>query len=201
MSWEIRVYNMQNVLQRTFVDGIDIATGVVGIEQVLTATVDSPFGNCREMQFIGRNDIVQAGATNIIQYLEDGIPVFWGPLIVYPSSYSKGAGPDSENTDALNVFVVAGGNFLVERSVVGPKVYDKNLPIDVADQILMMGQEFGHPALTWSSLHIPTCGINSNLLSSPHRNMKDVMNEFQKIVPNSHNGVDATGNVFFKVLS
>lgn len=201
MSWEIRVLDIQGNVLRTFIDGINPDTGEVGVEQILTATVDPPFGDCKELQFTGRNDVLQADARNIIQYLEDHNPVFWGPLIVYPSPATKGAGPNASNEDALNVFVVAGGSHLLERSVVGPKVYNQDLPLDVAVQARMMGEDYGHPALIWDANEMPLCGWTSNLLASPHRNLRDVYDEFLKIVPNSHYGVDGQGRVFFKVIT
>ena len=200
MSWTIRIYDMQRNLLSTYVNGVNIETGQIGIESILTATVEPPFGNCKEMQFIGRNDVLQVDARNIVQYLEDDVPVFWGPLIIYPSPLTRGAGPEDANADARNVFVVAGGMHLLTKSTVGPKIYNDE-QYDVAVQMRMIGEEFGHPALIWDEAEMPITEVNSSIAASPYRNLKDLFDDMSKSVPNSFYGVQAEGKVFIKILN
>ena len=194
MSWELRIHDALGVYQRSVTD----ETKPVSVEGAVSARVAPP-GGCVEMAFRGRNDLLQLGPRFIVQYIEDGVPLFWGPVTVLPPLDSPGAGPADAEGEDLERFVVEGGRKLVEGSVVGPKLFDE--PKDVSSIALTWCQLYAHPALTILPTNFPASGGLLNVAYAPEKALDVALNELAETVPGRGWWVDAVGAVHFKAVA
>lgn len=201
MSWQIKTFDLlSGSLYRTITDGVDEASSLPVIQEITSCTVE-PWGDCKELDFVARNDRLTAVAGMLIQYLEDGNPIFWGIVAIHPSIYSKGAGPADDNADALEQFTVLGGKVLLQKSIIGNKIYEGNTT-DIATQMYELGDLYGHPKLTFNPANFPATGVNTSILAAPQQDLATFYDSVIKQITSGTPvwGVDSSGNVFLEVL-
>ena len=194
MSWELRIHDALGVYQRSVTN----LTEPVSIEGAVSCKV-APGGGCLEMTFAGRNDLLLLGPRRVVQYLEDAVPLFWGPVTVCPPLDSPGAGPGDAEGEDLGRFVVEGGRKLLEGSVVGPKLFDE--PKDVSSIALTWCQLYAHPALTILPTNFPASGGLLNVAYAPEKSLDVALTELAETVPGRGWWVDAVGAVHFRAVA
>jgi hypothetical protein len=158
-------------------------------------------GNPQELRFRGVNASLGIEVGHIIQYLEDGVPLFWGPVEQCPELDSPGAGPDDENEDELNLFVALGGEKLLEDSVAKWGFLDKWLQ-GVTPTFSQVAYEmclrYKHPALKLTAGNFEAGGGDVKYAYKPFKDLKQAMNEFADAA-NYIYFVDPTGQIHFRL--
>jgi len=201
MSWQIKTFYLASgSLYRTITDGVDEASSLPVVQEITSCTVE-PWGDCKELDFVARNDRLTAVAGMPVQYLEDSNPIFWGVVAIHPSEYSKGAGPADDNADALEKFTILGGKMLLQKSIIGNKIYEEDTT-DIATQMYELGNLYGHPRLTFNQANFPATGINTSILAAPQQDLASFYDSVTQQITGGTPvwGVDATSAVFLKVL-
>lgn len=194
MPWELRLHDTLG----TFIKSVTSSTTPLQVIGGFDALV-APSGDCQELTFGGRNDLLHIPSRGIVQYLQNGIPIFWGPTILSPALDSPGAGPADPEPDNLERFVVAGGAQLVRDSLVGPLLIEEEL--DVAQVAYRFCLQYAHPALIVNQANFPKTNNTSNLYGYPYAQLDYVLEQLAKSVPGCVWGVNAQGAVFMKVMT
>lgn len=196
MSWTLRVYDPLNTtLKATVVDGV--LSGVAAIAGAPTANVQ-PYDDevdCLSMTFTGRNDRLQIGPLDIVQYLIDSNEVFWGPVVVLPVADSPGAGPADQQPGDLRNFEAAGGKWLLERTYLRNRIFDLEADVSVALLAALIDR---HVALLAPGGNFPVTGLTPNLIASPYKDLWTLCQELAQSVPGGRVGVNAKGEVWFR---
>jgi hypothetical protein len=209
MAWTLIVRNrLDTATLRTVTsaDTPDANTGASAITEAPT-TFSGPYkagtamGNPQELRFRGVNASLGIEVGHIVQYLEDDVPLFWGPIEQCPELGSPGAGPDDENEDELNLFVALGGEKLLEDSVVKWAFFDRwlqSVPAVYSDIVREACILYKHPALKVLSANFETGGGDVKYAYKPFKDLKQVLTEFADAA-NYIYFVDPTGQIHFRL--
>jgi hypothetical protein len=192
--WELRIFDPLGTPKKTITDGVDPISGVVAMEGIESCKV-APSGDCLEMAFRGRNDRLGIDSRDIVQYVENGNELFWGPVLIHPHTDTPGAGPQDENPDWLERFVVAGGRKLLEDSVVGLKIFEEET--DTATLLFLLAELYAHEAITVDAANFPITGRLPNLIARPYSQLADTFDVLSEAA-GVRWGVNALGAVFIK---
>lgn len=190
MRWVVRVSDPTNTELLA-----EIENGVGNLledqREVILRGFDPPIvtppGAGKLLNLYGRNDrgLTEGGGPfgprNIVQFLLDDIPVFWGPIITSPPADSKGAGPFDQDRDGLERITCVGGHQLVADSVIGSRLFEGD--IDVATIALELCQIFAHPALVVDEDNFNTTGHVLNAFYSPERTLADALDVLLRTLP------------------
>jgi len=202
MSWALKIMSAGGTLARTITNATSppVTMGAPSIE------IDPP-GKCVTMTLKGLQTSLSIPVRGILQYSEDGVDLFWGPVVVLPSPDSKGSGPADSDSDSLDRFTIAGGDQLVKDSVVEGYLFIAETDIllgataekDVATIAYELCGRYAHPALTVDIANFPDTGGMLSAFYKPECQLSDALDELAKTVATGAKWwVDATGAVHFE---
>lgn len=160
----------------------------------------TPPGAGKLLNLYGRNDRGLTGGggpfgpRNIVQFLLDDTPVFWGPIITSPPARSPGAGPFDQDRDALERITCVGGHQLVTDSVIGPRLFEENT--DVAEIMRDLCERYAHPALVVDEANFLDTGQVLGIFYSPERTLSDTLDVLVGTLPDGGRWfVNAVGEI------
>lgn len=206
-TWTVTISDALNdSVLATVENGRDASTGEVVMRGFDPAIVTPP-GSGKSLNLYVKQRALEVPSRAIVQLSLDGTPVFWGPAVIVPAADSPGAGPRDSDRDALERVTVLGGEQLLQDSICGPRLFDRESlsalgSNDVSTVALELCELYAHPALTVEEENFPATGAVLDIYYSPEATLVDALTELAESVPGGAAfWVDASGAVYFEAIS
>lgn len=194
---EILVYEEDGVtLVDSFINGISATTGEQAIGRIEKVEV-GPRNRCLEMRFHGRNDKIGIDYRYIVHYRIGASNRFWGVCVTNPHPDSKGVGFREGKDNDQSLFVIKGGEKLVEDSLIYSPYFIET-PTDIATIAFEFCSRFANPALTVDVGNFSATGFLLDSVANPEQHLNVLLDSLASADPNGAVWyVDNTGTIKF----